>query len=310
MSSKSPDDALLSQLDLTQNGIKLVTLTFGINLYTGVSFYDCPEAVLKGLDLFLEQCPREQLRFYSTETMTAHKPVTARALNMPRTWLKPGAPKKDFIALELKSGEAYQDAPQFKYDIWSVAKSKQAKVLSMAFPAAWSLEQPDRLLALVQQLGDVFPFTSGLAGYSLERSPYVKDESETHAWNMSMRHVGIDIVRLPFDAKAPGSDAVKGVGWLTLLGTGLLAELGGEKNLAAKLSKDVELISSTHGVIIKAGPVPRLGDVNRNDSLPLYRSVYKVVAPLIRKAAERSMEFLVPGDSADKTLAWYLRLGA
>jgi hypothetical protein len=310
MSLKSSEDAMLSQLDLTQDGLKLVALTFGINLYTGVSFYDCPEPVLKALDLFLERCPREQIRFFATETMRAHKPVTSNALKMPQTWLKPGAPTKEYVALELKSGEAYQDAPQFKYHIWSVAKSKQAKVLSLAFPAVWGVEKTDELLALVRQLCDLFPFASGLAGYSFERSHYLEEDSETHAWNMSMRHVGIDIVRLPFDAKAPGSDAVKGVGWLTMLGSALLAELGGEQRVASQLSRDGELISSKHGVIIKAGPIPRIGDVNRNDVLPSYRNVYQIVSPLIERAAKRSMDFQLARDSESKTLAWYLRLGS
>lgn len=308
MATRSREGASLPDLDLTKNGLKLVTLTFGINLYTGVSFYSCREAILDALDLFMKRSGPERIRFYATETMRAHKPVTKRVLAMPETWLKPGAPKKDYVAIELKSGEVYQDAPEFKYHLWAVDKSKQAKILSLAFPAAWASEKQTDMLSLVQTLSEEFPFTSGLAGYSFERSPYDDPASETHAWTMSMRHRGIDIVRLPDDAKGPGTDGVKGVGWLTLIGNTMLTELGGLAQLRRRLSKEIDVIESKHGVIVKAGPVPLLGDVNRGDTLPLYRQVYGVVASRIEIAAERSMVFRLGSDRSDKTHDWYRRL--
>jgi hypothetical protein len=310
MTSRSPSAAKLPDLDLTQNGLKLVTLTFGINLYTGVSFYDIPHAILHALDVFLARCPPNCIKHYATETMRAHKPVTNRALNMPRTWFKRGAPQKDYVALELKSGDAFQDAPQFKYHIWSVAKSKQAKLISLAFPPQLGLEQPDEMATLVGELAEEFPFTSGLAGFAFERSPYSEEQAETYAWRTSMRHPGIDVVRIPVDAKAAGTDAIRGVNWLTLVGSELLGSIGGMSNLRAKLPKEIVLIESRHGVIIKAGPAPAIGDVNRADTLPLYRQVYKVLAPLVAIAAERSMSFQLVDDFVERTEAWYARLGA
>jgi hypothetical protein len=302
--SGSPAD-----LGLTHEGSRLVTLTMGINLYSGTSFYDCPAAVLGAWALFQKFCPPEQLKFYATETMTAHKPITKRVLNMPDTWLKPGAPRKAYVALELKSGAAYQDAPEFKYHIWSVAASKQAKVLSLAFPADFAAERPAQMLELVQQLGESFPLVSGLAGYAFECSPYDKTRSEEYAWSASLRHPGIDIVRLPFDAKAPGTDAIKGVGWLTLVGGEMLKELGGLAGIRKKLPAEVGLSQVKHAVIVKIGAAPAMGDVNRGDILPLYRQVYALLAPRIAVAAERSMAFNLVDQFVEKTEQWYMRLG-
>jgi hypothetical protein len=295
-------------LDLTSEGLKLVTLTFGVNLYMAASFCDHPKAVRAALDLFLGRCPRSALRYYATETMRVHKPVTDRAMGMIPTWLKPGAPRKEYFALELKSGQAYQDAPEFKFEVWESAKSQQANLVSIAFPAIWSGEAPDEMLEFVRQLCELFPISSGLAGYAFECSRYAKEESQTHAWRMSMLHPGIDIVRVPVDAKAAGTDAVKGVGWLTLLGQELTVQLGDVKKLRTKLPRGVDLIETKHALIIKAGPAPAAGDVNRGDTLPLYRGIYEVLAPLIDVAAERSMSFNLVDDFVERTEAWFARL--
>ena len=121
-----------------------------------------------------------------------------------------------------------------------------------------------------------------------------------------MRHPGIDIVRIPFDAKAVGNDGLKTVNWLTLLDTDLLKQLGGQRGLRSKLSTDIDLITTKHGVIVQAGPVPGLGDVNRTEVLPLYREIDALLEPWIKVAAGRSMGFQTK-DSVARTMAWYAR---
>jgi len=291
-------------------GLKLVSLTFGVNLYTNQSFYAMPQEILQTFDLFLQRCPAQQLTFYATETMKEHKPVTKRTLGMLGTWLAPDAPRKHYIALELKAAADYQDAPTFKYEVWSADASLQSNIVSMAFPSALARDQSNEMFAFVAQLADAFPFRCGLAGYSFECSRYDKRKSETHAWSTSMRHTGVDIVRIPVDAKAVGSDGVKGVNWLTLIDAGLLREVGGAKVIRQQLSSEIEVVDCKHGVILKAGPAPSLGDVNRGDVLRLYREVYRLLAPRIALAARQSMSFQLAKDYVERTQAWYARHGA
>jgi hypothetical protein len=307
----TPNDAASAHanLELTDAGVKLVSLTFGINLYTNQSFYGQPQQVLETFDLFLRHCPAQQLAFYATETMKEHKPVTRRALGMPGVWLAPGAAHKHYIALELKAAAGSQDAPTAKYEIWSADASLQANIVSLALPSEMASERPDEMLALVAQLADAFSFRSGLAGYSFECSRYDKEKSETHAWSHSMRHPGVDIVRIPFDAKAVGSEGIKGVNWLTLIDAGLLKELGGVKGIRQRLSAGIEIIECRHGVILKAGASPALGDVNRGDTLPLYREVYGLLAPWIALAADDAMAFRLGKDAIERTEAWFARFG-
>jgi Protein of unknown function (DUF3396) len=308
MNSQRRTETPAHDLDLERDDLKLARLTFGINLYTNASFYDYPDAALVAFEQFLAWCPLSQVKFYATETMNTHKPVSKRVLGMLPTWLKPDAPRKKWLALELKSGDAYQDAPEFKFHIWAVDMSKQANLVSLAVPAAWGIDKSDEMLQAVHRLCDVFPFHSGLAGFALERSHYEKKDAETYAWRVTIRHPGVDIVRVPDDARALGGGAVKGVGWLTLLGQAIVDQRGGVSSVRRQLGAGIEVIETKNGVIVKAGPWPEAGDVNRGDTLPLYARVYEVVAPWIRQAAEQSVSFQLVDDFAERTVSWYSRL--
>jgi hypothetical protein len=310
----APGPSSLPALDLVQDKIKLASLTFGINLYTDELFSKNGDKVTRCLEEFLKLCPRENLRFYATTNMRVHKPTTARTFGMLSAWLRPGAPPMDYIDLELKDGNAYQDAPRFKFAVSAGEKGsvrfkgKHANILSLAFPAEWGIDRPADMLSFVIKIASIFPFQSGLAGFAFECSRYRKEESQTHAWQESMRHRGVDIVRLPTDAKAVGHDALKGVGWLTLLGAPILERLGGLGRLRRSLGDAIQFIDLPNGVILKAGAAPASGDRNRDERLPLYAKVYDAISPLVETASKRSMSFNLVEDFVERTEAWFARL--
>jgi hypothetical protein len=310
-----PDAANLMppELELVKDGLRLVSATFGVTLYTNEFFQDIPQAVLGCFEKFQEFCPPENLRFYATTNMRAHKPVTKRNLAMLTAKLKPGAPPTDLMDLELKDGKVYQDAPKFKFAVCAGGPgslrhaAKQPNIVSIAFPPEWGWLRTAEMLALVKALCSFFPFQSGHAGFSLECSRYARTQSETHAWQQSMRHRGSDIVRLPVDAKAVGRDGLKGVGWLTMVGKPLLPRVD-LKELRKAGSNGIEITEVPAGMILQSGPAPAIGDWNRGDRLPLYREVYRAVSPLVDLAADRSMSFNLVADYVAKTKAWYRRL--
>lgn len=306
---------VMSDMELTApDGVRLVSFTFGITLYSNATFSEVPDAILACYERFLQLCPPDKLRYYATESMRRHKPITKRALNMLPTWLKPDSPPREYVNLELKDGEQYQDAPTFKFKIYGIESVSSsygrgfANLLSVAFPGYWGIERAGEMLELVSELCSIFPFQSGHAGFSLECSRYEMERSQTHAWEASMQHKGLDISHIPDDSFAVGQDAVKGVGWLTILSESLLEAVGGLTKIKKQLSREIEIIQLPGGVILKAGAMPAIGDVNRNDVLPLYKNVYSVVAPMIEVASKRSPSFNLATDYVEKTEAWFTRL--
>src|SRR5437762_5691484 len=230
-------NTLPTGLDLVKGGVRLTSLTFGIELYTNLPFSEFPEKLLQCHRKFLDICPADRLRFYATTNMRKHQPVTKRTFGILETWLKPGAPPRQDIHLELKDGEAYQDAAKYKFAVSGGEKGsvsyqyKHANFFSLAFPPELGLERAEEMLTLMRDLCSTFPAQSGHAGFTFECSRYEKKTSETHAWEKSMRHRGIDICRVPEDGSSVGHDAMKGVGWLTFLGKSFIERLGGAATL-------------------------------------------------------------------------------
>ncbi len=304
-----------ADIELVSNDVRWVSLTFAVSLYTNVLFSSIPEAVLSCYEKFLELCPPENLKFYATENMKRHKEVTARAQNMLKTWLKPGAPPRPYIMLELKDGPSYNSAPKYRFEVWGSEVgspsyvSKHANLIHLAFPPEWGVERTQDIFNLVVDLCRGFPLQSGHAGFMFHCSQYRERESQNHAWAKSMRYRGIDIYAHPNDKKAVGHDGIKGVGWLTMLCQPFLEQLGGLQDIRKALPSEVEIISVGSVSILKAGPKPEIGDMNRRDFLPLYKAVYKVVKPLIEKTFGRSPA-LMAGEIPDfemNTQAWRRR---
>jgi hypothetical protein len=299
---------------ITKEG-RLVSLTFSVALYTDVLFSSIPEAILGCYAKFLQLCPADQLKFYATENMKQHKPVTKRVLNMLNVWLKPGAPAREYIALELKDGDDFSWAPKFRFYVWgsepgsSSYATKHANLVHLAFPPQWGVERTAEMLQLVRELCAIFPYQSGHAGFCFLCSQYDKEESQNHAWAKSIRHRGVDIFAHPNDKKAVGHDAIKGADWLTLLCEAFAERLGGEGKIRQGLPEGVEVLKVPQGLLLQAGPQPRVGDQNRRDFLPEYKAVYRVVAPLAEPGFDRGPALLAgaPDDYKENTIAWRRR---
>ncbi len=305
--------SFLEEMAFIQDDVRLVSSTFGVTLYTDQVFTKIPDVLLFCYEKFLELCPKENLKFYATENMKRHKPVTQKTFTLLETWMEPDAPAREYISLELKDGNFYQDAPKYKFKITGNEKGsigytgKNANLISFSFPPSFGDEDPEKMLHFIKELCEHFPFQSGHAGFSFECSKYEEEASQTYAWKKSMDYLGIDISRIPEDNKSVGQNALKTVSWLTILNKDLIDQLGGLKTLKSKISKDVDLIKVPNGYILKCGKSPEIGDRNRGNLLPAYQSVYKAVEPLIEIACQRSLAFDLADEFIEKTERWYKR---
>lgn len=309
----STESLIEKDLELVKDGLRVVTATFGLTLYTGEIFSSIPKVILECFDRYRSLCPESEMKFYGTENMRRHKPVTKRTLSILPTWLKPGAPPREYIMLEIQNGDAYQEAPTFKFLVFGGEKTsitykvKSANIISMAFPAAWGLTRTEEMFNLMRELCELFPFQSGHAGFSLECSTYEVWSSQGHAWATSMRHHGLDIFRADKIMRAAGRNALVGVNWLTALDNKLVKKVGGQAKLRRKLSSAIDLIDLPGGLIIRAGKKPRIGDTNHNDLVPEYQEVFSALETLIEPAIERYGCLTVWNDASEKTNAWLRR---
>ena len=123
-----------------------------------------------------------------------------------------------------------------------------------------------------------------------------------------MRHQGVDIGRIMDDSLAVGTDALKGVGWLTALDKEFTSRVGGVPKLRKALPRAVEIIDLPRGTVLQAGPRPETGDLNEGDKLPLYGAIFRLIAPFVEIAAARSPSFNLATDYVERTEGWFMRL--
>jgi hypothetical protein len=102
-------------------------------------------------------------------------------------------------------------------------------------------------------------------------------------------------------------DGIPGVNWLTFLGARQIERLGGEKVVRESLPEEVDVATFNNGALmIRAGEKPELGDVNRNNKLPLYGKVGNAFKSL-RISDERLSYMKIAGLSSEDVRDWYNR---
>lgn len=95
-----------------------------------------------------------------------------------------------------------------------------------------------------------------------------------------VRHPGLGLGSFSFQV-LHGPAGVMTINWLTALGPRLAERLGGAAALRAQLPRPCEVVGLPDGVVVlRAGPEPAAGDVNRNDRLPVYQAVARAVRPV------------------------------
>lgn len=96
-----------------------------------------------------------------------------------------------------------------------------------------------------------------------------------------------------------------------MLGPDFVEKLGGAATLQQKLPPGVVLRPVGSGVTVRTAQAPELGHVNRQDFLPAYRAVYKVLEPLQKPIVRGFTSFSLMGsDAKEKTTAWLRRFAA
>lgn len=309
MNTKTPDDLVAHQ-----DGIRLTQPVFCIRFFTDKALSEMGPDALVPFEKYRELVGDEALRFYSTGTSRKHKPVTKRALEMPRTWLRKGAKLGDFVSIDFIDSENYNDAPSKLFEMSGTEevdgeRSDDATMFRLSLPYQWGIDKPGEMMALTTELWSALPFRSGLAGFALECTNYLSEPAQEHAYAKSMRHPGLEIPYSTNDMIMVGFHRVRGVGWLTLLEESFIEELGGRDRLQEPLTEDVVVHDVPRGVLIKAGDAPKFGDVNRKDNLPEYRSVYEAIHSLMMDPSE-APSLDIGGDFEARNEAWLTRLGS
>jgi hypothetical protein len=153
---------------------------------------------------------------------------------------------------------------------------------SLEFPK--EVVNPDRrsqFAELVARVAELCPFESGFAGYAFKHAPEASWRNDALTWisQRAQRFLALDISYDGFERVARGR--VVTASWITLLGVPVVAQLGGEAAIRAKLSAEIAIRPLKTGLMIVAGEHPPIGDVNRGATdVALLKEVAALTKPV------------------------------
>ena len=275
LQSETPSHRFLFQHD----GIDYLTLCLDVTVYWIGSIFDRVNGLLRFYERSMDLIGQD-LNFYHTESIRYDRRVTDDTVNLLPFWLhKPQA--KRTMPMLFMSAASTADTASDKAFSFMALEYRSAGALRLVLPAGMFGEPATWMVELTQNLVKELDFVSGHAGYSLNwnEDGHLATLAEQELYHLSRRYPGIDLPSISATIRT-ASQGIKCANWLTLLGARWCEELGGVDGLRMALGTDILVHELQNGVIIQAGGVPEIGDVNRHRLLPRYHQVGRVLAPI------------------------------
>lgn len=304
---------MLKPLTMKIEGNVALTLCFDITVYVRRSFHDAS----KGVTNFYREAMKvigDDVQWYYTESMARPRRVNRKALEMVPFWFSGEAKVREVYQMTLRAGAREDETSPIRFQLFASDTKPGEKPsddpsfdtgilrLNLSPGAA---NDPNAMVDLTERLLRSLPFVSGHAGFGLAWEETEMDPDVlTRIRSWARRYTGLDV----FGFLSVENIVVKGikcVNWLTIINDGIVSELGGRRALEKKVRREVILHDVPGGLIIQAGPSPEQGDVNRNETLPLYRSVGRLLAPF-REEPDPEEVYPFVGDE-DTTIEWLAR---
>jgi hypothetical protein len=180
---------------------------------------------------------------------------------------------------------------------------------TLGFPLTWFADRPGSFPAFCQELCSILRPLTGYAGIGIAQAngAIEANSAEPAVYAIAQRFPGLEVDVPAVHALYIG-DCIKGVNWLTVLGTHLVERFGGEDKLSLALPPAASILPFKGGVIVKSGPQPRLGDRNANRMPDDYMAVNGVLRSL-RAGDTAAFHHADGGKRFDReaSLAWLAR---
>lgn len=288
-------------------------------------------AVAHALDRFRQLAP-EQITHIQPDTSIRLRPINGTdIIGMLERTLAQLAPERDAYSPHLSSWPAMPPKWQATALLAPESEGDDAvSVFDTTVPPVFIRTDWDRYLAALLHWCETLKPLHGLGGIAPVYEFGMCRNHMAETWPFLARFPGLHYP-LPYAmaAKRQAPHKISGTNWLTVLGDGILAEMGGQAGLTSRLTTawarvvdapdstgeglppGVTLHAYDGGVLIRAGEHPKLGDVNRGDIPESYRVVNDALRPLRFEDYQQNPMDLIdvprPLDAYEETLNWLKR---
>jgi hypothetical protein len=195
-----------------------------------------------------------------------------------------------------------------KIEMASDGKLQDTNLVEMRFPTEFLAETgASAFIDAACCMAEAIPYDSGYSSIGLNwPGEAMLRAAAKLIIPLALRHPGFDVHRNIFTRSILAREC-RGPGWLTFLSGMSIKRLGGNESLRSKLDPGVTIIPAGEGLAIRAGSMPQVGDVNRQENLTLLRSVARAIERVTFFEDTLLESGLFRGD-ADKFQRWQRRL--
>ncbi len=244
-------------------------------------FHEISKEVLAVFDEWLKVIPGDVLNWALVgESAEEAKKINSKKLEQCRSLLDPKkSAKRELTAFTVHGDEEFNPSYQFTVEGARDIENDdtvdtESNLIEMRFPTEFFQQQgSDTFVNMALKVAQQLTYDTGYASLALNWSV----ESELYEASkiiipLALRHPGFDIhqndtTRYDLGRRSRGSR------WLTFIADDLINELGGHDILVKQLDPKIQVLKAGKGLALRAGTDPMPGDNNRDDKLPLLRSV-------------------------------------
>ena len=252
------------------------------------------------------------LRFFETGEMAGGKPLRTDTLETIPFWLRQKHVRPDIYWMRLESG-AKRDDPSDQALLFLADEEDDVRMgaLRLALPPAVLVERPEAFVDRVAYYVGDLAFESGHAGFGINWDQRGEDalEAKRQEGEIAARFHGVDFFNLDVTLVAmrlAARPVIKRAGWLTLLGSDITRQLGGERVLASSLPSGCRVRPLSLGLVVQAGPEPTIGGPIQHVDLQYYKAVGELLEPWRVKEHENLFSAATPSGE-NGTALWLSR---
>ncbi len=286
-------------------------LAIGLDLHFGRPIDDYRDELLQVWDTLLQWRGRDRFTWARLGGGNKSRKMNPAAYRTVQMWLDGSRPYGDHCFINVQDGpfecigeEAFivdgNNRPVEDEDDSDINHVQMRFELSVA-------DDPDELAARLQTIAAPLRYASGSAGLMLHATPFGRNRLWAQMRALVTRYEGVE-PDMADKANWMAGEGIPDVNWLTFVGQPHLDALGGPDALAAAAAgtADVTAADTGHGIMLRAGDKPRMGDRNHpSNALAPYRAVYRLLKPALYQLGD--FGFSDKDFDADQTLEWQQR---
>lgn len=305
-----------ADLSIRQNGQVVCALGLTATLY--IEHGDRPE-VREGMVRAYEAARQQMGRDFSwgaDPDTSEPQEIATTSVGDVRGWPKTSFQRFDFQML-FTGAKDVDDADAFAFTAVSREREEdQLSYLSVSFPLAWAASHtPDEYLAWMHQLCELVGPSHGYAGLAVVAHPSgLSDDDAQAAYGLGRHFRGLELdFPSHHEPYLSARQLIKGINWLTIVGSSWEQRLGGRQALLQSLAPLVtcyefqSMSTSASGLLLRAGPAPLLGDLQPRESMPAYAHASRALTPIRSTEPALIWPQGMPGFDFNEAKAWMHR---